>query len=124
MKEASIDLRNSSERTEWPGTQLLDGKATVYMFEVTAHFRTLFLAVGENLTSWLHPHLPEDPAFYRKDGSLLFGSISHEADAFLNLTEEELNLFEGILKEVEKSGSRTQSLQRGDTDGESFRLNR
>jgi hypothetical protein len=53
-------------------------------------FKQAFSARADQLYAWLHPFLPEDPAFYREDGSVLFGSVTHEHDAFFFLTENEI----------------------------------
>jgi hypothetical protein len=101
LSAAVSDLRKTAERTEWPGTKLLDGTATVYWYDLTTHFQALFVASAGNLASWMHPDLPEDPAFYREDGSLLFGSVSHEGDAFLELKDDESDVFRHIAAETD-----------------------
>lgn len=89
LDDAKQEVLEVVEKSEWPGTQLLDETATVYKFSVTPHFAELFVSAAQKLDDWKHPDLPEDPAFYREDGSLLFGSISHERDAFLMLLDGE-----------------------------------
>jgi hypothetical protein len=68
---------------------LLNGVAKVYRFRMSADFNRIFLGKADNLHLWQLPRLPEDPAFYREDGSLMFGSITHEHDAFIELLAAE-----------------------------------
>jgi hypothetical protein len=45
---------------------------------------------ASDLCEWLQPSLPEDPAFYRDDGSVYLATISHEGGAFFELKPAEL----------------------------------
>ena len=94
IREAARDLAQEEQKHEWPGTRLLVGKAKVLTYTLSPRFRELFAKNSVGLSSWMHPELPEDPAFFRGDGSLIFGSVSHENDAFLELTDEELPFFQ------------------------------
>jgi hypothetical protein len=89
LKSASADLIHASDQSEWPGTKLISGVARVHTFGLSPGFRRLFLDETDDLGGWLSPTLPEDPAFYRSDGSVLFGSVIHERDAFADLTDAE-----------------------------------
>ena len=75
-------------RSEWPGTRLLGGTAEVLTYRLAPEMERIFLA-AQGLCDWQSPALPEDPAFYRADGSLLLGTIAHEDDGFLELSAEE-----------------------------------
>ena len=67
---------------EWPGTVLMESRATVRHFAATLEAMRL-LADAPGLYAWQHPDRPEDLAFYGDDGQLLLGSIAHEGDAWL-----------------------------------------
>ena len=81
-------LLKRTVQSEWPGTRLLGGTAEVFTYHLAPEMERLFLA-AQGLYDWQSPALPEDPAFYRADDSLLLGSIAHEADGFLELGAEE-----------------------------------
>jgi len=89
LKTASSELIRTSNQSEWPGTRLIFDKAVIYTFNLSPEFRRLFQDQADDLGAWLNPTLPEDPAFYRRDGSVLFGSVTHERDAFAELTDAE-----------------------------------
>lgn len=82
-------LIERAQVSSWPGTTLLGGFATGYTFRTTESFQRSFRTAADSLVSWLHPGLPEDPAFFRPDGSLILGTVTHEADAFLCLDPAE-----------------------------------
>ena len=80
---------NERSASEWPGTDLGRGSATVLSFEV--HDQSLaLLRPAPGLYSWRQPHRPEDLCFLRADGSTWLASIAHESDAFLELEEAEV----------------------------------
>ena len=76
------------EASEWPGTKLLHGVARVLKFDLDdGQSRS---AVGVvHPWEWIHPTMPEDPAFFRSDGTLLSGCCSHEKFMTLTLREPE-----------------------------------
>jgi hypothetical protein len=74
---------------QWPGTRLVDGLAELYVFTTDKGALDLALTSSSRLFEWLQPHLPEDLAFYRSDGSVLMESISHERAARLFLDDDE-----------------------------------
>lgn|ERR1700761_1063080 len=88
------DLETLLSCSEWPGTKLLPGTASVYTFRLSPHFRKVFNQQASDVFDWAQPSLPEDPAFYRADGSVLLGSVSHEQDAFIELSAAELADFQ------------------------------
>src|SRR3954466_4250407 len=80
------------ERTgvsSWPGTTLFGHQATLVRFTGNAVVVRELAAASESLYGWTQPALPEDPSFARADGTTVFGSISHERDAFFEITEDE-----------------------------------
>lgn len=81
-----IDRRRSAS---WPGTVLLSEEATTLRFVLNEAVVGELIAAADGLFEWKHPALPEDLALLRGDGTVIYGSICHEGDAFLDLTAEE-----------------------------------
>lgn len=74
---------------EWPGTVLLYGsEATIHWYAVGTTVRRAMKELASNLYSWVG-HMPEDPCFFRQDGSRLLVTISHEHESYLVLAEPE-----------------------------------
>lgn len=92
LDKLSTFMHSSSEKSEWPGTELLLGTAKVNEYQFDIKSLDLLLSLSNNIYDWEQPFLPEDLALIRKDGLAFLGSISHEKDAFLNLTEDERKL--------------------------------
>ena len=85
--------QHQSERTqasEWPGTRLLQGSATVYRYHLTDGCAETLKRATHHLYGWLHPNLPEDLCFIRDDGSPWLVSIAHERDSYLQLSAAEV----------------------------------
>lgn len=85
-------LLSQTESSEWPGTRLLDGVARVYRFTLSSESATILAQVADSLFSWVQPNLPEDLCLNRCDGSPFLVTISHEKDAYLQLTPEEASV--------------------------------
>ena len=68
--------------SEWPGTELLDSRATVRHYATVPEAMQL-LGEASGLYAWQDPERPEDLAFHRPDGQLLLGSVAHESDAWV-----------------------------------------
>lgn len=84
------DHRVQSVRAnEWPGTILLGHEALVHWHRVEPGVREALQEIASHLFEWVHPAFPEDPCFFRADGSALLVTTSHERDAYLLLTEHE-----------------------------------
>jgi hypothetical protein len=88
LGEHLIDVR---ERSEWPGTKLLEGTATVYRFEVRPVILSALQDSVGGLYDWTQP-LPEDLCLLRRDGTPLLVTIAHERDAYLDLAQHEVDL--------------------------------
>lgn len=89
-----IDRKRSAS---WPGTTLLDEEATVLRFSLNETALGELIAAADGLFEWVQPSRPEDLALLRGDGTALLGSICHEGDAYLEVTEEE---YESLVKAV------------------------
>jgi hypothetical protein len=80
---------------EWPGTVLHAHDATVHWYQVTAGLERAMKELASRLYAWAHPGgAPEDPCFFRADGQVVLGTIAHEHDAYLMLTEPEVLLLQ------------------------------
>lgn len=91
-------LLSRSQRLEWPGTRLLgEVPAQVSEYRLCQEVIDLVAGAGRSLFSWCHPDLPEDLFLLREDGSCWLGTIAHERDGFLTLTQSE---YEAVLARV------------------------
>jgi hypothetical protein len=83
-------LGGSQLRTsQWPGTTLLGHEASVWSTPDTAASVDVVLRASGGLYSWQQPQLPEDLAFLRSDGSTVLGTVAHETDGWLELSDDE-----------------------------------
>lgn len=90
LDDLGEDLRDTSERSEWPGTRLLGRKATVFAFHLNERSASKLVRWSSRFSEWCAPERPEDLAFLRKDESVWLGSIAHEGVVFLELSEDEV----------------------------------
>ena len=82
-------LISEEEKSEWPGTQLLDGTAQVNSYELTLLAAEVLTEVASGLFSWTQPELPEDLCLFRADGEPWLVTIAHEEDGFMVLSADE-----------------------------------
>jgi hypothetical protein len=80
---------NSVKTCEWPGTNLFGHEATLHRFRLNRGLTTILVRFSNGLYDWIEPDLPEDPCFYRADGSTWLATIAHERDAYLEITSSE-----------------------------------
>jgi len=78
-----------TEEKQWPGTTLHNHTATVYRVRFSPEVADIMLEAADRLFNWLQPGLPEDPCLLRADGTPWLATISHERDAFIELTVDE-----------------------------------
>jgi hypothetical protein len=101
LKSVLVDVQHV---TEWPGTELHEGRrARLVRFEIAPASIELLRTRTDRLYGWRLPHLPEDLCAWRADGSLLLGTIAHERDGWLELADDEVERLHGF---VELSPSR------------------
>jgi hypothetical protein len=79
---------------EWPGTVLLSDEATVYRYRVSDDLCAHLKKQKTGLFQWIHPEAPEDLCFMRENGNAILVTISHERDAYLLLTADELHVIQ------------------------------
>jgi RHS repeat-associated protein len=90
LAELNEFMLNKARSNRWPGTTLLDSEATVYRFAVRPESIDVLRRAANALYEWQQPDRPEDLAFLRDDDTPWLFSIAHEDEAFLVVTEREL----------------------------------
>jgi hypothetical protein len=80
----------SVERKDrWPGTELLNGNATVYTFMLNDKSIGGLSQSANGLFDWVAPSKPEDLCLLRPNGLAWLTTIAHERDAYLSLSDGE-----------------------------------
>lgn len=82
--------REPRRTRRWPGTRILGGKATVWRVRFLPAVVRWLKEEGPLPYGWISPGWPEDISIIRHDGSLMFGSISHERRSWVKFTENEM----------------------------------
>ncbi|WP_231864420.1 MULTISPECIES: hypothetical protein [Sorangium] len=85
-------LLDASREKEWPGTVLYADEATVYRYSAGEGLLERMKQQAASLFSWIHPAAPEDPCFLRRSGDVLLVTISHEREAYMLLSEDEMQI--------------------------------
>ena len=85
---------------QWPGTRLLDDRARVLTYRLSPSLLEVMERFSDGLYDWIVPHLPEDLGFRRADGSVWLASVSHEADAWLELDPSEFDQLRARCPEI------------------------
>jgi hypothetical protein len=93
LNDLSLNLLKKRYSSEWPGTRLLGGhRAEIFYYKVNDDTVNILKKYSISLFDWLAPRLPEDLTFFRKDGTLILGSIVHERDYWSDFTKDELSI--------------------------------
>lgn len=95
-------LLKRERRSSWPGTTLFGEEATVLRFALCTQVLDELVAASSGLFGWQQPELPEDLALVRSDGTVVLASISHEHDAYLELSDEEYQSLAATLPEFKQ----------------------
>lgn len=93
-------LLRQVEASEWPGNQAVGWTAQIYRYRLTLESREVLEHSAPGLYAWVQRSLPEDPAFFRADGSLWLATITHERDAFFELSPDEHRSLRHALPEI------------------------
>jgi hypothetical protein len=72
-----------------PGTESLFDTARVHVFRATGEVAAILQDACRGVFDWLQPRRPEDLAFLDDKEHAWFGSIAHEREAFLDVTDDE-----------------------------------
>lgn len=82
-----VQVRRESE---WPGTSLLNGYATVYLHTFTEHSERVLEDAADGLYEWRHPSLPEDLFLAVENGGIWLWSVAHEREAGVFVSQDRL----------------------------------
>lgn len=93
LEELKPYLIGSEEKDNWPGTMLLDKTAIVNSYLINAESKELLKKYAQGLFSWVHPSLPEDLCFLKKDETPWLITIAHEYTGWIE---------SGTVEEIEK----------------------
>ncbi|MBP3377552.1 MAG: hypothetical protein J6L96_02270 [Clostridia bacterium] len=103
-KKCEINLVDKLESFRIPAPNNLeytlneDERWDIRYYQVCPEIKDLLINSADSIYQWLNGwgfNNPEDPTFYREDGSVFFSSVIHDGELFLNLTEDE-NVFDTI----------------------------
>ena len=75
--------------SEWPGTQLLGGQAVLREYRLTAATVAILARHVDGLYDWCQPSLPEDLVFWRPSAGPWLVAITHERDAYFDISPRE-----------------------------------
>jgi hypothetical protein len=94
LERLSPHLTATEEVWAWPGTRLWrtterSRGPTLRTYRYSEQVAGILTSVAAGLYAWQEPELPEDLALLRALGNVWLGSVSHESDAWLELTEAE-----------------------------------
>jgi hypothetical protein len=95
-------LSNFRLVSEWPGTMRGEANVGLYRYKYCQEVLNVMVEAAESLYGWRQPSLPEDVCLYTANGVWL-GSVSHEHDCFVRLTEQEKR---DLLNEIPEIGLR------------------
>jgi hypothetical protein len=89
LQPSVVEIR---EQSEWPGTKLSRRTVKVMYFIFDEGTAALLRRTTTSLFDWRWPELPEDLCLMRNDQSVWFGSTSHEAQGWLQVSEREMSM--------------------------------
>jgi hypothetical protein len=90
IEQLQVHLIEEEQTQEWPGTRLLLEHARVLHLQPSHTLGALLKRNAYSLFDWVHPSKPEDLCFLAADGRAILASISHEGEAYMELTLEEI----------------------------------
>ena len=91
-------LVEEGQSSEWPGTRTALGPARLLIYRFDSGLADKLCAMARRLCQWESPDLPEDLCLFRLSGVPWLGSIAHERDAWLALTEDEVIPVQAAIK--------------------------
>ena len=91
--QAEQHISQIVQADKWPLSEPQSGTAGLYVpiwkFDLSDEMMQLLQNSARGLYDWHSPKLPEDLAVYRRDGSVLLGTVAHEHIGWMNLTNLE-----------------------------------
>lgn len=91
---------SKTEKSEWPGTKLFRGTATIYQYRLNKETITLLINSASGLYSWVQPDYPEDLCLLRPDGTPWLVTISYERDGYFELELKEQRELQDSIPEL------------------------
>jgi len=82
-------LRDERSVSEWPGTVLLGGRATLREYEMQEATEAILERAATGLYDWRQPSMPDDPVFWRRSNGPWLVTIAHERDGYFEITPAE-----------------------------------
>lgn len=80
------DKLSDADRSQWPGTRLIQGQARVLEFRATPSVIAAIAAFADGLFDWPRTLHPED-LFLRAGDTLVLETVGHERLAFVRVKE-------------------------------------
>jgi hypothetical protein len=95
MKELESYTIQQYTTNHWPGTRLNNGEQfNAFHYKVFPESIDVLKKYSQSIFDWNENDFIEDLSFFRKDNSIIMGSIIHEKEWWLNLKEYELKIFQ------------------------------
>jgi len=104
-------LISRKESSEWPGTSIQGGVATVLCYTYNSQCVNILKMFTKALYEWLDPEFPQDLCLLRSDGSSWLVSIAHEKDGYFYLTEVEMSNLIRSIPELQSKLSKDDPLE-------------
>jgi hypothetical protein len=98
-------LESKEKSARWPGTEIFGSEAYLFYFRLTLGSAHILQTATDHLFGWHQPDLPEDLCFFRQDRTPWLVTIAHESDAYLSLTDQELQQLSRALPELRITSS-------------------
>lgn len=97
LERLSSHKLSEEKLSAWPGTRLAGGSGLVMRYRYDSAVADALGELADGLFDWCAPALPEDLFLTRPSGDVWLGTIAHEKDAYLSLTEHE---YAALVREV------------------------
>lgn len=89
LLELAPHLRQERTVSEWPGTKLLGGTASLFEYELCEASAAILGRAADGLYDWCQPGKPEDLVLWRASDGPWLVSIAHERDAYFEISSTE-----------------------------------
>jgi hypothetical protein len=101
LEELTPFLYKMEMKSQWPGTIIFGGEVPVYIYHFVPDSAEILKKSAIGLYQWQGPNLPDDLCLLRSDESPWLGTIAHEDDSYLELTEDEMHKLVKAIPELE-----------------------
>lgn len=100
LKDLHSFFINKTESSEWPGTKLTSEQASIFVFQLNNISARILIESTDGLFEWIQPDLPEDLCLIRSNGIPWLITISHEKDAYFNISPEEKVILQNCISNL------------------------